>query len=117
MGFSNCRDKSARIQKKGGIYEVKEDIELKMKIDVLTKKVDALIKGKSINAANPFHVDCCSICASPMHLAQTCPSLSTFVESPMERANTFNDFKKQSNGPFFETYNPGWLRHPNFSWK
>jgi hypothetical protein len=43
---------------------VKEDIELKMKIDALTKKVDALVIGKSINAANPFHVRCCSICAS-----------------------------------------------------
>jgi len=31
---------------------VKEDIELKMKIDALTKKVDALVIGKSINAAN-----------------------------------------------------------------
>jgi hypothetical protein len=51
---------------------VKEDIELKMKIDAQTKKVDALVIGKSINATNPFHVDCCSIYASPMHLAQTC---------------------------------------------
>jgi len=46
--FSSCRDKSAHIQKKGGIYEVKEDIELKMKIDALIKKVDALVIGKSI---------------------------------------------------------------------
>jgi hypothetical protein len=29
---------------------VKEDIKLKMKIDALTKKVDALAVGKSINA-------------------------------------------------------------------
>jgi hypothetical protein len=99
--FSSCRDKSARIQKKGGIYEVKEDIELKMKIDALTKKVDALVVSKSISAANPFHVDCCSICASPMHLAQTCPSLPAFVESPMEQVNAFNDYRKQANGPFF----------------
>jgi len=48
---------------------VKEDIEPKVKIDAFTKKVDALVLGKSINDANPFHVDCCSICASPMHLA------------------------------------------------
>jgi hypothetical protein len=81
---------------------VKEDIELKMKIDTLTKKVDALVVSKSINVVNPFHVDCCSICASPMHLAQTCPSLSAFVESPMEQVNAFNDFSKQSNGPFSE---------------
>jgi hypothetical protein len=47
---------------------------------------------------------------SPMHLAQTCPSLPAFVESPMEQVNTFNR-------PFSETYNPGWRNHPNFSWK
>jgi len=114
--FSSCRDKSARIQKKGGIYEVKEDIELKMKTDALTKKVDALVIGKSINAVNPFHVGCCSICA-PMHLAQACTSLLTFVESPMEQVNAFNDFRKQADGPFSETYNPGWRNHPNFSCK
>jgi len=49
--FSSCRDKSARIPKKGGIYEVKEDSDLKMKIDALTRKVDALAVGRSINAA------------------------------------------------------------------
>jgi hypothetical protein len=80
-------------------------------------KVEALVVSKSISAANPFHVDCCSICASPMHLAQTCPSLSAFVESLMKQVNAFNDFRKQSNGPFSETYNPGWRNHPNFSWK
>jgi hypothetical protein len=82
--FSSYLDKSVRIQKKGGINEVKEDIELKMKLDALTKKVDALVIGKSINVANPFHVVCCSICASPIHSAQTCPSLPTFVKSSME---------------------------------
>jgi hypothetical protein len=55
--FSICRDKSTRIPKKWGIYELKEDIELKIKIDALTKKVDALVVGKSINAANTFHGD------------------------------------------------------------
>jgi hypothetical protein len=115
--FSSCRDKAAHIQKKGGIYEVKEDIELKMKIDALTKKVKALVVSKSMNAANPFHVDCCSICASPMHLAQTCQSLPAFVESPMEQVNAFNHYRKQSSGLFSESYNPGWRNHHNFSWK
>jgi hypothetical protein len=115
--FSSCRDKSAHIQKKGGIYKMKEDIKLKMKIDALTKKVDALIIGKSINVANTFHVDCCSIHASPIHLAQSCPSLPTFVESPIEQVNAFNDFMKQCNELFFKTYNPGWRNQLNFSWK
>jgi hypothetical protein len=115
--FSSCGDKFPRIPKKGGIFEVKEDIELKMKIDALTKKVDALAVGKSINAASTFHGDYCSICTSPVHLPQTCPSLQTFAESLMEQVNAFNDFRKQDNGPFSEIYNPGWRNHPSFSWK
>jgi hypothetical protein len=35
----------------------------------------------------------------------------------MEQVNAFNDFRKQANGPFSKTYNPGWRNHPNFSWK
>jgi hypothetical protein len=41
----SCRDKFARIPKKGGIYEVKEDTDLRIKIDALTMKVDALVVG------------------------------------------------------------------------
>jgi hypothetical protein len=40
--FLSCREKSACIPKKGGIYELKKDIELNMKINALTKKIDAL---------------------------------------------------------------------------
>jgi hypothetical protein len=115
--FSSCRDKFAQIPKRWGIYEFKEDGELKMKIDALTKKVDALSVGWSINAANTFNVDCCSICASPMHLTQNYPSSPTFVECPMEQVNAFNDYRKQAQGPFSESYYPGWRNHPNFSWK
>jgi hypothetical protein len=52
--FSSYRDKSTRAPKKGGIYEVKEDIELRMKIDALTTKVEALAVGQSINATSTF---------------------------------------------------------------
>jgi hypothetical protein len=87
-----------------------------MNIDALTRKVNALEVGQSINAANTFKVDICSICASPMHLAHNCPSLWTFVECLMEQVNAFSDYRKQANGPFFKTYNIGWQNHPNFSW-
>ena len=90
--FLSCRDKSACILKEGGIYELKGDTELNMKIDALTKKVDALVVGKSINAANTFNIDSCSICANPMHLAQECPSMLAFVENSMEQVNAFNDY-------------------------
>jgi hypothetical protein len=59
---------------------VKEDMELKMKLDALTKKVDALVIGKSINAANPFHVDCCPSVLAPFtkhKLVLLCQHLSS----------------------------------------
>jgi hypothetical protein len=65
-GFSSCRDKSACTPKKRGIYELKGETKLNTKIDALTKKVEALFVGPSINVANTFNVDSCSIYASPM---------------------------------------------------
>ena len=70
-----------------------------MKIDAFTKRLDALNVGQSINAANTFTVDSCFVCASPMHLAQNCPSMPVFFEYLMEQVKAFNDYRKQSNGP------------------
>jgi hypothetical protein len=92
--FLSCRDKSTRIPKKRGIYELKGDTELNMKIDALTKKVNALTVGQSINVANTFNVDSCSIYASPVHSAHNCPSMLAFAEYLMEQMNSFNDYRK-----------------------
>jgi hypothetical protein len=115
--FTSYQDKSARVPKKGGIYKLKGETEMNMKIDALTKRLDALSTGPSINAAHTYTVDSCSICASPMHLAQNCPYAPVYFEYLMEQVNAFNDYRKQSNGPFSESYNPGWRNHQNFSWK
>jgi hypothetical protein len=87
----------------------RKEVELNSKIDALTKRLDTLNIGQSINdIANTVTTDSCSICASPMHSAQNHPSF-------MEQVNAFNDYQKQSNGPYSETYNPGWRNYPNFS--
>jgi hypothetical protein len=88
---------------------------MNMKIDALTKRLDALSTGPSINAAHTYTVDRCSIYASPIHSAQNCPSALVYFEYLMEQVNAFNDYQKQSNGSYSETYNPGWRNHPNFS--
>jgi hypothetical protein len=115
--FSSCWDKFAHIPKKGGIYEVREDTNLNRKLDALTRKLDALTLGQYINATNTFNGDSCSFCASPMHLALNFPSSPTSVKCSTEQVNAFNDYRKQANGPFSESYNPRWQNHPNFSWK
>ena len=35
----------------------------------------------------------------------------------IEQANALNYQRKPFNSPYSETYNPGWGKHPNFSWK
>ena len=50
-------------------------------MDAICKRLDALNVGQPINAANTFTVESCFICASPMHFAQTCPSLLVFSEN------------------------------------
>jgi hypothetical protein len=97
----SCRDKSTRNHKKKGILELKGKTELAPKMDVIVKRLDALSVGKPINAANTFLVDSCSVCASPLHQAQNCPSMTVFSE--MEQVNAFNNFQKQSSGPYSET--------------
>jgi 5'-3' exonuclease len=95
--------------------ESKGETELAQRMDAIVKRLDALSVGKSVNAANTFPVESCSVCASPMHQAQNCPSMIVFTE--MEQVNAFNNFQKPSSGTYSETYNPGWRNHPNFSWK
>jgi hypothetical protein len=112
--FSSCRDKSARKDKKGGILELKCEQELTQRMDAIVKRLDEMSVGKPVNAVNTLPVESCSVCASPMHLAQNCPSMTVFE---MEQVNAFNSFQKPSSGPYSETYNPGWRNHPNFSWK
>jgi hypothetical protein len=82
-------------------------------MDAIVKRLDALSAGKPINAANTCLVESCFVCASPMHQAQNCPSMTVFAV--MEQVNAFNNFQKPSSGPYSETYNLGWRNHPNFS--
>ena len=88
---------------------------MNLRMDAIVKRLDVLSVGRPINVANTFAVDSCSVYTSPMHQAQNCPSMAVFYK--MEQVNTFNDYRKQSNGPYSKTYNPGWRNHPNFSWK
>jgi hypothetical protein len=74
-------------------------------MDAIVKRLDALSLGKPINVVNTFPVESYFVCASSMHQAQNCPSMIVFSE--MEQVNAFNNFQKQSSGPYSESYHPG----------
>jgi hypothetical protein len=86
--FTNSREKSAR--KKGGVLELNAEQELTQRMDAIVKRLDALSMEKPVKAVNTFPVESCSVCASPLHQAQNCPSMVVFFE--MEQVNAFNNF-------------------------
>ncbi|KAL6538094.1 hypothetical protein OROGR_012082 [Orobanche gracilis] len=102
--------------KKGGIYEVRQDVEIKFTIDDLVRKVDALVLKQSITSSNSKNEFCIS-CAESFHSSQSCPSGPQNQEIYNEEINALHSYGKSSDSPFAPTYNPNWRNHPNFSWK
>ncbi|KAL6560492.1 hypothetical protein OROGR_004051 [Orobanche gracilis] len=102
--------------KKGGIYEVRQDVEIKSTIDDLVRKVDALVSKQSIASSNSKNELCIS-CAESFHASQSCPSGPQNQEIYNEEINALHSYGKSSDSPFAPTYNPNWRNHPNFSWK
>ena len=72
--FSNRKERSTPTIKQGGLYEVSEDLDIKARLDNLTRKIEALALGRGMNSVNQVQSETCSICASPMHTTQMCPS-------------------------------------------
>ena len=104
--FSNHRERSAPTIKKGGLYKVSEDLDIKARLDNLTRKVEALALGRGMNFVNQIQSETCSICASPMHSTQMCPSVAGYPDFYTEQANALNNYGKQFASPFLKTYNP-----------
>ena len=99
------------------MYEVSEDLDIKARLDNLTRKVEALALGRGMNSVNQVQSETCFICASPMHTTQMCPSTSGYPDFYVEQANALNNYEKPFASPFSETYNPNWRNHHNFSWR
>ena len=60
----------------------------------------------------------CIICDDPTHSTINCPNLPQVKRAiQIEQANALNYQRKPFNSPYFETYNSGWGKHSNFSWK
>ena len=60
----------------------------------------------------------CIICDDPTHSTINSPNLPQVKGAiQIEQANALNYQRKPFNSPYSETYNPGWGKHPNFSWR
>ena len=112
--YFDSRSRSTNSPKRGGRYEVKDELDLRTSLDKLARKVEALAISQTINSPIQPIKDVCSICSSPCHNAQSCPS---YQEAFSEEANALHAYGKPNDSPFSSTYNPNWRNHPNFSWR
>ncbi|KAH9723597.1 hypothetical protein KPL70_007175 [Citrus sinensis] len=114
--FSNQREKLSQVSRKG-LYEVKDDFDVKATLATLSRKVDALALNQSMNHHPSVDNEVCAICSNLSHTAQNCPSLPVYQEAYSEQVHALQSYEKTPNNPYSPTYNPNWRNHPNFSWK
>jgi hypothetical protein len=91
--FSSRRGKCSTTTKKEGLYEVRDNEDIRGQLKDIMRTIEAIALNKQVIAANTYQADVCSLCASPMHLTQNCPSLSSGAEYPPEQVNAFNDYR------------------------
>ncbi|XP_031378355.1 uncharacterized protein LOC116193748 [Punica granatum] len=58
----------------------------------------------------------CELCSGP-HSTLECMSGNPSASPNGEQVNFVNNFQRSNQGPYSNTYNPGWRNHPNFSWR
>ena len=112
----------------GGIHHLRENDDLQEKIENLTRKLEA-IELKKVNEVTVVlkvpsvpmgsGVDeSCIICDDSTHSTINYPNVPQVKGAiKIEQANALNYQRKPYNSPYAETYNLGWGKHPNFSWK
>lgn len=106
---ANLRGLSA-VTNTNGMNELRK--EFKGEIGELSKKLDQVLSGLAGRQSGVFEVqDSCITCGDRSHTCDRCP-----LTTP-ESVNQAQGFRGNQDDPFSNTYNPGWKRHPNFSWK
>jgi len=90
--FSNQREKSSQVSRKG-LYEVKDDFDVKATLATLSRKVDALALNQSMNHHPSVVNEVCAICSNLCHTAQNCPSLPAYQEAYSEHVLALQSYK------------------------
>ncbi|KAM1134674.1 hypothetical protein ACFX19_044474 [Malus domestica] len=98
-----------------GIYQLREEDELKVKYDNLAKEIAALKFGKSNIPQQVYQSDVdqiCNVCCENGHSTKNCQMLQEMKGIYEERCAAIGSYQKQYT-PFSETYNPATRNHPN----
>ena len=103
--FSNQTQKLPLVSRKG-LYEVKDDFDVKSTPATLSRKVDVLALNQSMNHHPSVANEVCALCSNPSHTAQNCLSLLAYQEAYSEQVHALQSYEKTSNSPYSSTYNP-----------
>ena len=110
------------VNPRGGMYSLSEEMEMKVRISTLARKVEEL-EGKRLHEVqavneNPAQANPCTNFQSTAHSEEQYPMAPSMKDLMSECANTVGQYKpQQPNAPYGNTYNSNWRNHPNLSWK
>ena len=112
----------------GGIHHLRENDDLQVKRANLTRKLEA-IELKKVNEVTIMPQvpsvpmgsrveEPCIICDDLNHSTINYPNLPQVKGAiQIKQPNALKYKRKPFNSPYSEMYNPGWGKHPNFSWR
>ncbi|KAG6725844.1 hypothetical protein I3842_02G050900 [Carya illinoinensis] len=115
---TDVHDRSRQVESSHGKYIVNEDDDLRAKLTLLSRKVEAM-ELKKVNEVHviPKFSEKCGICEDHEHSTNECPTIPAFKEVLLDQSNAVNMIHKPYSGPYSNSYNPGWRSHPNLSWR
>ena len=107
--------------KRGGIYALSEDMEMKEKLTTLIRRLEELEMRNQheMQAVNelPASQPACFNCQSNSHPGEHYPVVPSVKDLMQEHAYVMGQNRPPTNAPYGNTYNPNWRNHPNLSWK
>lgn len=94
-------DRSKQVEFGHGKYVLKEDDDLRAKLTLLTRKMEAM-ELKKVNEVHavPRISEKCGICEDHGHSTNECPTIPAFKEVLLDQSNAVNMIHKPYSGPY-----------------
>ena len=95
---------------RGGVYLLIEDMEMKAKLSILTRRLEELEGRRSHEVQEvedaPVSIQPCFNYQSTDHQSEHWPMVPLVRDIIVEHANVVNQYKPPTNTPYGNTYNP-----------